>query len=141
VRVAPASSPHAVKPQSRKGTEPGPHRTSRDSSDARAASAGVRTCLHSRGSSDQPARDWVASDLSQLPHGANFAFMDGSVHFIKDSVSTWQLGPPQNGFRAPLGYSVDTYGTFTPTSPQARVGVYQALSTRNGGEVISSDSY
>ena len=85
--------------------------------------------------------DFVLSASSFHPGGATFAFMDGSVHFIKDSVSSWQLGPSRTAFATPVGYSVDTYGTFTATSPQARVGVYQALSTRNGGEVISSDSY
>ena len=45
--------------------------------------------------------DFVLSASSFHPGGANFAFMDGSVHFIKDSVSSWQLGPPQNGFRTP----------------------------------------
>ena len=42
------------------------------------------------------------------PGGANFAFADGSIRFLKDSVSML---------------------------------TYQALGTRNGGEVISSDSY
>jgi prepilin-type N-terminal cleavage/methylation domain-containing protein/prepilin-type processing-associated H-X9-DG protein len=42
------------------------------------------------------------------PGGCNFAFADGSIRFIKDSVS---------------------------------ILTYQALGTRNGGEVISSDSY
>ena len=36
VCVAPASGPHAVKPRSRKGTEPGSHLTARDWSNARA---------------------------------------------------------------------------------------------------------
>jgi hypothetical protein len=73
VCVAPASSPHAVKPRSRKGTEPGPHLTARDSSNTRAMSAGARSCLHRRGSSDQSARDWVVSDLSQVPHAGRSA--------------------------------------------------------------------
>jgi prepilin-type N-terminal cleavage/methylation domain-containing protein/prepilin-type processing-associated H-X9-DG protein len=42
------------------------------------------------------------------PGGTNFAFADGSVHFIKDTIN---------------------------------LGVFQALSTRNLGEVISSDQY
>ena len=42
------------------------------------------------------------------PGGCNFAFADGSVRFIKDSVNML---------------------------------TYQALGTRAGGEVISSDSY
>jgi prepilin-type N-terminal cleavage/methylation domain-containing protein/prepilin-type processing-associated H-X9-DG protein len=45
---------------------------------------------------------------SNHPGGSNFAFADGSVRFIKDSVNML---------------------------------TYQALGTRNGGEVISSDSY
>jgi prepilin-type processing-associated H-X9-DG protein len=40
--------------------------------------------------------------------GTNFAFLDGSVHFIKNSID---------------------------------LNVYRSLSTRAGGEVISSDSY
>ena len=42
------------------------------------------------------------------PGGTNFAFADGSVHFIKDTIN---------------------------------LAVFQALSTRNVGEVISSDQY
>ena len=53
------------------------------------------------------------------PGGANFAFCDGSVRFIKTSIS---MGNPN--YTAPIS-----------------IGVYRQLSTRNGGEVISSDAY
>jgi prepilin-type processing-associated H-X9-DG protein len=56
---------------------------------------------------------------SQHPGGANFAFCDGSVKFLK---STIDMGNPN----------------FTPP---INIGVYRQLSTRKGGEVVSSDAY
>ena len=74
------------------------------------------------------------------------------MHFIKNSINSWAL----------TGASSDSYGdifpdgmTFTTTSYSAPyskngsylvnsgavLGVYQQLSTRAGGEVISSDTY
>lgn len=84
--------------------------------------------------------DIVLSASSYHPGGANFAFADGSVHFLKDSIQSWQL--IVNGqIITPAGFKQDSYGTFTATGPNAQLGVYQKLSTRNGNEVVSSDSY
>ena len=85
--------------------------------------------------------DIVVSAASSFhPGGANFLFADGSVKFIKDTIQTMSFNPSTgypNGITVNSGdrYSGNIY---TVTSP---FGVYQALSTRNGGEVISADSF
>jgi len=71
------------------------------------------------------------SSMSYHPGGVNCAFADGSVHFIKSSISSWNS----------LGITRIT-GSPNCTIPAGTVaGVWQALSTINGGEVVSSDSY
>ncbi len=56
---------------------------------------------------------------SQHPGGANFAFCDGSVKFLKQTID---MGNPNY-------------------TPPINLGVYRQLSTRKGGEVISADAY
>ena len=76
---------------------------------------------------------------SNHPGGANFAMADGSVRFIKDSIQSWTINPA-TGLPNGVTYS----GHHAPryiVAPGTQYGVYQSLSTRNGGEVISSDQY
>jgi prepilin-type N-terminal cleavage/methylation domain-containing protein/prepilin-type processing-associated H-X9-DG protein len=56
---------------------------------------------------------------SQHPGGANFSFCDGSVKFLKQTID---MGNPNY-------------------TPPINVGIYRQLSTRKGGEVVSSDTY
>ncbi len=71
------------------------------------------------------------------PGGANFSMADGSVRFIKDTIDSW---PTDAQTAVPLGVIQDSNGLFQLTGG-ARFHVYQALTTRKGGEVMSSDSY
>jgi prepilin-type N-terminal cleavage/methylation domain-containing protein/prepilin-type processing-associated H-X9-DG protein len=86
---------------------------------------------------DENGDQFSISASSYHPGGANFCFADGSVKFIKETISSWKLVPP-NWQPVNVSFSTAT-ATFTVGPPG--MGVYQALSTRAGGEVISSDSY
>jgi prepilin-type processing-associated H-X9-DG protein len=91
------------------------------------------------------------------PGGANFAFVDGSVRFIKNSINSWSFSTNADSYGdsmpdnttfvtvpAPPGGPAIKSGSYLqhsgPLGP-AQLGVYQQLSTRAGGEVISADNY
>jgi len=96
---------------------------------------------------DNAATLAVIAASSNHPGGANHSFADGSVKFIKNTISSWLpsgSGPLGNGFPAQLNIinsftnNGGTMGTYVYTG---NLPVYQSLSTRAGGEVISSDAY
>ena len=78
---------------------------------------------------------------SNHPGGVNYAFADGSVRFIKDTVDSWPLDPATS---APTSVQLTQlsppFGVFS-ILPGRKIGVYQALATIRGGEVVSSDAY
>ena len=82
----------------------------------------------------------ITAATSQHPGGCNFAFCDGSVRFLKKTISSWTFNTNniQGGNILPDGA---TYQNYVYSFGTAQLGVYQQLSTRAGGEVVSSDSY
>jgi len=78
----------------------------------------------------------AGSATSFHPGGANHAFADGSVKFLKETIATWPL--TSNG-NYPVGFGFDGHNySMSCSTPPA---VYQALTTKSGGEVISADQY
>ena len=74
------------------------------------------------------------------PGGANLGMADGSVRFIKETVSTFPANPSDPGL-PPAGMYYSGYNTYALDPALTQLPVFQALSTIGGGEVISSDTY
>ena len=101
----------------------------------------------------EPCQLLLPDGRRQLPpRRSELRFCDGSVQFIKNSISSWTF---QTGNADSYGDAMPDNTTLRHGQPTARpksgsylaqhvapqLGVYQQLSTRAGGEVISSDSY
>ena len=91
---------------------------------------------------------WPNYAASQHPGGVNAAFADGSVHFIKSSINSWPIavtpfnaGPARSYFTISLVSTTPVFEVSYQLTAAAQVGVWQAITTKANGEVISSDSY
>jgi prepilin-type N-terminal cleavage/methylation domain-containing protein/prepilin-type processing-associated H-X9-DG protein len=97
---------------------------------------------------DTTGSNTIGAVSSMHPGGANVALCDGSVRFIKETIDTWantQTLPNCIPAGVIKGTGTDpVYGTVSPIwsiTLGSKVGVWQKLSTRAGGESISADSY
>ncbi len=70
---------------------------------------------------------WIESASSLHPGGVNILIGDGSVRFVKETIQSWPTDPVSGVPLAPVG-------SRTP-------GIWQALGTRNGGEVSADDAF
>lgn len=76
------------------------------------------------------------------PGGVNVALCDGSVRFIKETIDSWQ-NSPNTGYPPGISSKPDLGGgnLVYLTAPGTYFGVWQKLSTRNFGEIVSADAF
>ena len=103
------------------------------------------TLLYSWNPSNSVFRDWSRSGYrssllpsmlasSRHPSGVNVLFGDRSVRFVRDTVNSWPLDPLTLNPSGLIQW-VDVFKN-VPTP-----GVWQALTTRSGNEIVDSTSF
>jgi prepilin-type N-terminal cleavage/methylation domain-containing protein/prepilin-type processing-associated H-X9-DG protein len=83
--------------------------------------------------SSDPGQVRAASSLH--PGGLNVLLGDGSVRFVRETISTWSFDP-LTGY--PTGTMLDVAGAWTNLPP---AGLWQSLATRDGGEVVGGEGF
>jgi prepilin-type processing-associated H-X9-DG protein len=81
------------------------------------------------------------------PGGVNVAFVDGSVRFIKDTINSWPSWQQLPAASTSVlrnnygGGASPPYACYPYPAAGVTPGVWQALSTCAGGEVVSADQF
>jgi prepilin-type N-terminal cleavage/methylation domain-containing protein/prepilin-type processing-associated H-X9-DG protein len=86
---------------------------------------------------DGLCRAYIGAVSSMHPGGANVAFVDCSVKFIKETIDSWAIDPST---ATPLGVFRDNGGLFQ-LAPQTRFHVWQVLTTRAGDEIVGASGF
>jgi prepilin-type N-terminal cleavage/methylation domain-containing protein len=69
---------------------------------------------------------------SRHPGGASVLLGDGAVRFVKETINSWAIDPNTN---SPVGIIQWIDGYKNVPAP----GIWQALATRSGGEIVGAD--